>query len=74
MFELAITHRVLHIRGVDTALDHRRPAIDFGVPHAPHVLAVYGSSLFGVGRNVLCGQLQIELSGEQVDHGLEVSD
>jgi hypothetical protein len=33
-----------------------------------------GSSLFGVGRNVLCGQLQIELSGEQVDHRLEVSD
>jgi hypothetical protein len=33
-----------------------------------------GSSLFSVGRNVLCGQPQIELSGEQVDHGLEVSD
>jgi hypothetical protein len=37
-------------------------------------LGLDGSSLFGVGRNVLCGQLQIELSGEQVDHRLEVSD
>jgi hypothetical protein len=38
------------------------------------LLKFNGSSLFGVGRNVLCGQLQIELSGEQVDHRLEVSD
>ena len=38
------------------------------------LIAFVGSSLFGVGRNVLCGQLQIELSGEQVDHRLEVSD
>jgi hypothetical protein len=44
------------------------PAMIFGG------VSFIGSSLFGVGRNVLCGQLQIELSGEQVDHGPEVSD
>jgi hypothetical protein len=27
-----------------------------------------------MGRDLLCGQPQIELSGDQVDHGLEVAD
>src|SRR3954462_5460704 len=33
-----------------------------------------GSSLLSVGRNLLCRQPEIELSGDQVDHGLEVAD
>src|SRR3954454_7301137 len=32
-----------------------------------------GSSLLSMGRDLLCGQPEVELSGDQIDHGLEVS-
>jgi hypothetical protein len=52
-----------------------RAGVTFDQPcGALEPLARPGSSLFGVDRNVLRGQRQIEFSSEQVDHGLEVSD
>ncbi len=33
-----------------------------------HGVSIFGSSLFGVGSLVSCGQFDVELAGQEIDH------